>query len=79
MYQKSSFCRQGTCVEVAYHKPTRSSKCSGGDCVEVASCTCDEVRMRDSKNTAGPVLVFPRQEWTAFIAGIKDDEFSLLG
>ncbi|HEY9474490.1 MAG TPA: DUF397 domain-containing protein [Mycobacteriales bacterium] len=33
--------------------------------------------MRDSKHPAGPVLVFTRSEWDAFLAGAKDDEFDL--
>jgi Domain of unknown function (DUF397) len=62
------------CVEVAYHKSTASS---GGACVEVAGCTCDEVRVRDSKDPDGPVLVFTRDEWRAFLDGAKKGEFDV--
>jgi predicted secreted Zn-dependent protease len=54
----------------------RSSKCdnSSGNCVEVA--TLDEATaVRDSKDPASPVLVYTRQEWTAFIDGVKSGEF----
>ena len=54
----------------------KSSRSSGnGQCVEFA--TFDEaVAVRDSKNHTGPVLVFTPAEWAAFVAGVKDGEFS---
>jgi hypothetical protein len=45
-------------------------------CVEVAF-VADAIAVRDSKNTAGPVLVFTRGEWDAFVEGAKDGEFDL--
>ncbi|WP_063059598.1 DUF397 domain-containing protein [Nocardia sienata] len=41
-----------------------------GDCVEVAHAT-DAVGVRDSKNPAGPMLVFAPAEWDAFIREIS--------
>jgi hypothetical protein len=45
-------------------------------CVEVAFVD-GAIAVRDSKNTAGPVLVFTRGEWDAFVEGAKDGEFDL--
>jgi hypothetical protein len=33
--------------------------------------------MRDSKDRSGPVLVFTRSEWQAFVDGVKSGEFDL--
>jgi hypothetical protein len=35
------------------------------------------IAVRDSKNPAGPALVFTSEEWDAFVAGAKDGEFDL--
>ncbi|MGW1740921.1 DUF397 domain-containing protein [Nocardia sp. NPDC001965] len=43
---------------------------AGGDCVEVAHLA-DMVGVRDSKNPAGPALVFAPAEWDAFIRVIS--------
>lgn len=45
-------------------------------CVEVAIGE-DEVAVRDSKRPSEPVLQFSREEWSAFVAGIKAGEFDL--
>jgi len=37
----------------------------------------EAIAVRDSKDTSGPVLVFTRDEWDAFVAGAKDGEFDL--
>jgi hypothetical protein len=60
--------RSGTtsnCVEVAWRKSSYSSTQS--NCVEVAFGHA--VLVRDSKNTAGPRLTFPRSAWSTFLAG----------
>lgn len=46
------------------------------NCVEV--CLGEEaVLVRDSKDEdRGPVLRFTRAEWTAFLAGVRADEFN---
>lgn len=56
---------------LTWRKSTRSVL---DNCVEVAS-TGDVVAVRDSKNPAGPALVYTHDEWTAFIDGVKDGEF----
>ncbi len=55
----------------------RKSSLSGpncDNCVEVASVD-GGVLLRDSKNPQGPVLVFTRGEWDAFVGGTKGGEF----
>ena len=39
---------------------------SGGECVEVAH-TAEPIRVRDSKDPAGPVLAFSADAWAAFV------------
>ncbi|MGK5445205.1 DUF397 domain-containing protein [Micromonospora sp. URMC 105] len=46
---------------------TRSS--GNGNCVEVAPVD-GRVAVRDSKDRSGPVLVFSRATWTAFVTGV---------
>ena len=45
---------------------------NGGNCVEVARNLPDVVAVRDSKDPAGPALVFTPADWEAFTAGLKD-------
>ncbi|WP_425570863.1 DUF397 domain-containing protein [Rugosimonospora acidiphila] len=51
----------------------RSRRCESGSCVEVAM-TEDGVLMRDSKDAAGPVLQFDREEWAAFLGAIRQGD-----
>jgi ABC-type amino acid transport substrate-binding protein len=53
----------------------RSSYCSANGCVEVAAASGEAVAVRDSKLRDSPVLTYTRQEWAAFIAGVKSGEF----
>lgn len=47
-----------------------------GTCVEVTWLQPDRIGIRDTKdNGSGPVLVFTRGEWHAFIDGAKRGEF----
>jgi hypothetical protein len=53
----------------------RKATASGNNgCVEITD-TAAHVWVRDSKDRQGPVLVFTRQEWTAFLAGARNGEF----
>jgi hypothetical protein len=48
----------------------------GGECVEVADLPDGDGRaVRDSKNPAGPALMFTTAEWVAFTAGVRAGEF----
>lgn len=58
-----------------WRKSTRSG--SSGNCVEVADNLPGVVAVRDSKNPAGPALIFTPTEWEAFIGGTKDGEFDI--
>ncbi|PZG08046.1 DUF397 domain-containing protein [Micromonospora craterilacus] len=48
----------------------KSSRSDDGNCVEVAH-THEPVLVRDSKNTAGPVLRFAPEQWHTFMDGIR--------
>jgi Domain of unknown function (DUF397) len=50
---------------------------NGGACVEVAANLPGVVAVRDSKDPAGPKLIFTPAEWEAFTAGVRDGEFGL--
>jgi hypothetical protein len=52
-----------------------SSACGNGACVAVASLDDGTVLVKDTKNDAHPVLNFTRDEWTAFVTGVKQGEF----
>ncbi len=52
----------------------RSSTCSGGTCVEVARVD-GQYLIRDSKNPDLAAHSFTPDEWNAFVAGVKAEEF----
>jgi hypothetical protein len=56
-----------------WFKSSRSQ--AGQECVEVAWLDGGEVGVRDSKNAAGPALVFTPIEWDAFTAGVTSGVF----
>ena len=58
-----------------WHKSRHSGNEEG--CVETAFLQDGHVGVRDSKDRAGPVLLYTPREWRAFIAGVKDGEFEL--
>jgi len=51
---------------------------ANGDCVEVACLPDGTIGVRDSKDTAGPVLRFTASEWKAFVGGARNGEFDHL-
>ncbi|MFE9435941.1 DUF397 domain-containing protein [Streptomyces sp. NPDC006640] len=68
---KSSFSSGagGECLEVAFTwRKSSHSGGAGGECVEVAASP-RAVRVRDSKNPAGPQLALSPGSWSAFLAG----------
>jgi hypothetical protein len=75
VWRRSSRCSDGSCVEVGWRKSTYSTV---NGCVEVRGQD-GHVHVRDSKDREGPVLTFTRQEWLAFLAGVRNDEFDLEG
>jgi hypothetical protein len=46
---------------------------TGGECVEVADLHGGRA-IRDSKHPEGPILVFAREGWRAFVQGIQAGE-----
>ncbi|MCN0176930.1 DUF397 domain-containing protein [Salinispora arenicola] len=54
-----------------WRKSTRSSS-NGGNCVEVAGNLPGIVGVRDSKDPAGPALVFGPAAWRAFVAQLPE-------
>lgn len=72
-WTRSTKCAAGECVEVAMNW-TRSSECEGGSCLEVTFDSDESVAVRNSK-IPGEVVWFTRDEWVAFVAGVKAGEF----
>ena len=54
-----------------WRKSSRSSG-NGGDCVEVADNLPGIIGVRDSKDPAGPALVFAPAAWRAFVARVAE-------
>jgi hypothetical protein len=54
----------------------RATRCSNSGCVEVA-INGEEITVRDAKLADGPVLIYSREEWRAFVAGVKAGEFDV--
>ena len=52
-----------------------SSFCSMGSCVEVGRAPDGTFLVRDTKNRERGSLEFTREEWAAFVAGVKAGEF----
>ncbi|HWG00841.1 MAG TPA: DUF397 domain-containing protein [Trebonia sp.] len=48
---------------------------ANGNCVEVASLPGGEIGVRNSRDSAGPVLRFTEDEWRAFLGGVRNGEF----
>ena len=65
-------------TDAAWVKSSRSGP-TGGNCVEVAALADGQVAMRNSRQPEGPVLVFTRAEWEAFLLGARDGEFGAPG
>lgn len=53
-----------------------SSFCTAGSCIAV-SLDSDGVLVADRRNPDGDPLRFGREEWAAFVAGVKAGEFDL--
>ncbi|MGK5630926.1 DUF397 domain-containing protein [Streptomyces sp. URMC 123] len=54
----------------------RSSFSTGmNNCVETAPFGSGTLAVRDSKNPAGPALLFPRPAWAAFLAAVREGAF----
>ncbi|MBW8091696.1 DUF397 domain-containing protein [Streptomyces hygroscopicus subsp. hygroscopicus] len=58
-------------LSTATWRKSSYSNNDGGICVEVADNLPGIVPVRDSKNPDGPVLIFPNDSWSTFIATLK--------
>jgi hypothetical protein len=58
-----------------WRKSSRSDN-NGGACVEVADLGA-HIAVRDSKNSDRPALFFTREEWAAFVGGVRGGEFDV--
>jgi hypothetical protein len=54
-----------------------SYSANAGNCVEVARNLPGLVAVRDSKDPAGPALIFTLAEWQAFTANVQTGRFEL--
>ncbi|MEH1013073.1 DUF397 domain-containing protein [Micromonospora sp. CPCC 206060] len=54
---------------VTWHKSSHSG--ADGSCVEVAGNLPGLVAVRDSKDPAGPALVFDRPHWAVFVTALR--------
>ncbi|KAA2260153.1 DUF397 domain-containing protein [Solihabitans fulvus] len=61
---------------IAWHVSTFSDN-GGGNCVEAGPLDdgSGRVALRHSHFPDGSVIVYTREEWTAFLAGARDGEF----
>jgi len=57
----------------------RSRACSSVGCVEVAQLGDGSVALRDSKDVGKAAHIFDRDEWAAFVTGVKKGEFDPAG
>jgi hypothetical protein len=54
----------------------KSSLSNSNGCVETAVVD-QQIAVRDSKDHGGPVLLFTRTEWIAFVGGVRNGEFDV--
>ena len=52
---------------------------ANGNCVEVASLPGGTIGVRNSRDSAGPVLRFTPEDWRAFLGGVRNGEFDRIG
>jgi len=52
---------------------------ANGNCVEVSDQPGGAIGVRNSRDSAGPVLRFTPDEWQAFLGGVRNGEFDDFG
>ena len=60
-------------LTMAHWRKSQASNPSGS-CVEIAELPGGQAAVRNSRDTSGPALVYPRAELAAFLLGIKTGE-----
>ena len=75
----------GTIVKGPLERPSPGSywiksslSYANGNCVEVASLPGGTIGVRNSRDSAGPVLRFTPDEWHAFLGGVRNGEFDTI-
>ena len=61
---------------IHWHKSRRSN--SQGACVELGGLSGGEIAIRNSRDPAGPALLYTRAEIRALIEGVKEGDFDHL-
>lgn len=56
-------------LDVAWRRSSHST--AANNCVETARLPSGPVAVRDSKDTAGPALLFAPGAWTSFVAAVN--------
>ncbi|WP_236719299.1 DUF397 domain-containing protein [Wenjunlia vitaminophila] len=60
---------------VSWRKSTYTA--NNGNCVEVADGLTGVIPVRDSKDPAGPALLFTSDAWSSFVEAVKRGELPL--
>ena len=65
-----------TADDVSWHISTLSTHC--GECVEAGPVNdgSGRVAVRHSKNPDGPMIVYTRGEWVAFVKAVQQGEYT---
>lgn len=62
-------------ADTVLHWRKSSASNPSGNCVEIAVLAGGNVAVRNSRDPAGPTIVYTRAEMAAFICGIRSGEF----
>jgi hypothetical protein len=55
----------------------KSSFSAAGNCVEVAFFAPNSIAVRNSRYPSHPSLFFTKNEWEAFVKGVRNGEFDI--
>lgn len=67
----------GAALRGAAWRKSSYSGDNGGNCVEVAELPGGARAVRDSKDQAGPALVFTAAQWQAFVSSAQSGAFDV--